>query len=394
MTRARGLIGLAVPALAAIVVGACAPAPASQDPSDSPLTDRLNSAMSPSASGVLVRVPDNETSPLVSSTLLRDDILVPSMVFNPAILCNGSTPCEGVPFAPDVMFRFPYLAVVVDQRAHQVPVAAMYASDADTDNRCEQASTSACPGEASTLYGSGRGCVDYQVVGSPADFAQGCQCPVGVSGADWLDGVLKGAEPLEPYTYFQGNDPSVPWFEPGGATGKAPMIQFMDASACWTDDVSQMVSLQNALWEKRYEWWNGQDPGVPRWAADPATSPDPLVANSIYAGWNEVVVDRKAFDSGPGATVIVLPSGAQSLSDLDRVVLEGFASRLVLTNEYEANPLPLLGNPIVLLRQVSADGGKTWTRNFFAQSFDFRPYGIPAVLQCGFGDACTMEPAL
>ena len=217
-----------------------------------------------------------------------------------------------------------------------------------------------------------------------------CQCNVKLSGNDWNDWIdhwLKYAYPpddsqsgdySDQFTYFKGSKPDVTFDEEGGRNAKAQGTN-VDWSACWTTTIDDMVALQNALWQRRGEWWNGQIPLQPEGHRNLTD----VEGQPYYWGWNEVPFFSEVdFAENRDATNIMLPANFDSLDSLDdtakKFLLSGIKS---MVNDSDAKrALDISAEPDVVIMAQESVGGKSWKREFYCQDYTFDP-NKPDLLQ-------------
>merc|ERR1719261_2473999 len=107
-----------------------------------------------------------------------------------------------------------------------------------------------------------------------------CSCNVNLrSGGKnpwdaWVQQWFSFAKP-KPNFKWQG------WFE--GGKVKAPSFA-LDFSACWMNNPRDMILLQNAIWNRAFDWSNQKVP-LSNWMLDAASQ-------RSYWGWNEVPMGK------------------------------------------------------------------------------------------------------
>lgn len=166
---------------------------------------------------------------------------------------------------------------------------------------------------------------------------------------------------VDPGQYLQ----NTPWYGDGGRLNKAPMWG-LDLASCWYDDPGPMMALQNKLWERRAEWWNGYAPRPP---VEHQRLDDPL-GMKYYWGWNEVVLNKAKFDSASVANVIKLPAGQARIAELSPAAQEQLARDLA------ASPRDL---PVVVMSESlvpGTQGNPRFTRSVSCQPYDFGSIAI------------------
>ena len=160
----------------------------------------------------------------------------------------------------------------------------------------------------------------------------------------------------------------VHWYDVVGDAGrnnKAPMWG-LDLASCWYEDPGPMVALQNELWERRGEWWNGYAPRPPT-GHEQLTD---LIGMKYYWGWNEVVLDKAKFDAATVANVIKLPAGQARIAELSP------AAQQQLGRDLAASPRDL---PVVVMSEslvLGTENNPRFRRSFSCQPYDFGSIAI------------------
>lgn len=149
----------------------------------------------------------------------------------------------------------------------------------------------------------------------------------------------------------------------GGRNNKAPMWG-LDLASCWYEDPGPMVALQNELWERRGEWWNGYAPRPPT-GHEQLTDP---IGMKYYWGWNEVVLDKAKFDAATVANVIKLPAAQARIAELSP------AAQQQLGRDLAASPRDL---PVVVMSESLVPGTENNPR--FRRSFSCQPYDFGSI---------------
>jgi hypothetical protein len=172
-----------------------------------------------------------------------------------------------------------------------------------------------------------------------------------------------------------------PWFQ-GGA--QAPTWG-MDVAACWMNNPTDMIFLQNAIWAAAGDWNNQRAP-LSDWK-DPAVDGDVAasVSNRVYWGWNEIPVgasiDQPEYwdavmiklpanvcedDSLGGADYIecLKPCAQQQLeNDIEQWVI---AKKLVVGEENAGNRP---GSSVVIAREYYVSSTGRYQRYFFCEDW-------------------------
>ena len=169
---------------------------------------------------------------------------------------------------------------------------------------------------------------------------------------------------------------------------------FADWGIAWVNNIPDMIRLQNQLWLQRRNWKPQRDPyGIGLQSDDPQRQ---LLYDRTYWGWNELPMDADRITGEPLAFTLALPTGYSSMRELFDAA-DAFGPR-ILTEVYDAinsqidwycDPANASGfgfgeNKLALARQVSDDGGVSYERQFFAESFStdryrftFEPFRSP-----------------
>ena len=152
----------------------------------------------------------------------------------------------------------------------------------------------------------------------------------------------------------------------------------------WLNNLPDMIRLQNQLWLQRANWKPQRDPfGIGLRVSDPELQKQ---YDRTYWGWNEIPMDADVITGSPLGFTLTLPSGYGSMRELFSAAGH-FGSR-ILNEVYDAindqvdwyaDPANakgfLLGtNQMALARQISTDGGRTYQRQFFAETFSTDRY--------------------
>ena len=159
---------------------------------------------------------------------------------------------------------------------------------------------------------------------------------------------------------------------------------FVDWGIAWLNNIPDMIRLQNQLWQRRADWKPQRDPfGIGLQVSDPQRQ---LEYDRTYWGWNEIPMDADVITGVPLAFTLALPTGYQSFQELFDAA-DDFGPR-ILSEVYDAintqidwyaDPANAKGfslgsNQIALARQLSSDGGRSYRREFFAESFSTDRY--------------------
>jgi len=113
-----------------------------------------------------------------------------------------------------------------------------------------------------------------------------CQCNY-IFNDNWDHWVQTWMANRDSSKYNPGG--SRPWF---GGGAQAPTWG-MDIAACWTNNPTDMIKLQNAIWAAAGDWNNQRAP-LSDWK-DPKADGDVAasVHNRVYWGWNEIPVGTR-----------------------------------------------------------------------------------------------------
>jgi len=191
-----------------------------------------------------------------------------------------------------------------------------------------------------------------------------CQCNYDFSG-DWNDWVRHWIEYAVPKQEVSSGN----WFQGGLAPSRA-----LDMVGCWTNNVRDMIQIQNALYWARADWSNQRTPQT-YWSKDPQST-------RIYWGWNEIPMDRESLidPANHDATMIKLPAsvcGNGGGDDTLWCLTDGAANALERDLDKWANGGFLVpgvdhiaeqpGSYIVFLREY-VDDNYNWQKYFFCES--------------------------
>ena len=159
---------------------------------------------------------------------------------------------------------------------------------------------------------------------------------------------------------------------------------FVDWGIAWLNNIPDMIRLQNQLWQRRADWKPQRDPfGIGLQVSDPQRQ---LEYDRTYWGWNEIPMDADVITGEPLAFTLALPTGYESFAQLfDAADDSGPRIRAEVYDainqqvDWYADPANAKGfhlgsNQIALARQRSSDGGRTYQREFFAESFSTDRY--------------------
>ena len=159
---------------------------------------------------------------------------------------------------------------------------------------------------------------------------------------------------------------------------------YVDWGIAWLNNLADMINLQNQLWLHRANWKPQRDPfGSGLQVSDPELQQQ---FDRTYWGWNEIPMDADVITGSPLAFTLSLPSGYTSMQQVFESASH-FGPR-ILNEVYDAindqvdwyaDPANAKGfvfgsNQIALARQVSADGGRSYQRQFFGESFSTDRY--------------------
>ena len=375
------------------------------------VTRSLNGLIDPAASGVLIRAIDKFSGAaqrLVPATFLRNDIITPSQMFPPmGPICPTPDMSNGyfvLPIGVDNCTQDGYVeasaGVVVGSKIDDFDIGVYYPTDSNSvDNRCHDPGNGIkeCPVQGVALQTTGP--VNYDGTGchlGDQEDSQGpdgtslvsgvnCQCNADLSGHrwnDWVDHWLKYAGSSSGWSgkWFRKNQADIPYYEKNGKTGKAPMT-VLDKVSCSMNNKKDTAQLQNALWERRFEWWNGTLPtasyGLELQGVDVASNRSVLgrrVADRYYFGWNEVpvlgTIDRKP--ESWDAILIKLPAQKDSLNDLGPAAIKNLGTRLIeLVNDTGQTIGSPDGIQTVILTEKYSETKQGWQHAFECESFDF-----------------------
>jgi hypothetical protein len=236
------------------------------------------------------------------------------------------------------------------------------------------------PGQYVPSEGGGRGCHaspdQSQFVfdqtetppGASLDLTQdpACQCPASPGNASK---VVDNGWDQWVTTFVQSTNG-------GWGTGASKPSWALDLTACWHDNVRDMINLQNWIYFDRLDWSNQTVP-ITNWAANPPDSLRP------FWGWNEIPVDRLVVSNRAywDAVVIKLPAQAcpnnASAATLSCVVdlnnaQYGLKPQL---DAWYSNGYLSDGDPVVLVREF-ADGSNNFSREFFCENYQGGGYRI------------------
>ena len=292
--------------------------------------------------------------------------------------------------------------VVVGSKIDDFDIGVYYPTDSNSvDNRCHDPGNGIkeCPVQGVALQTTGplnydgTGCHKGDQEDSPSPDGTllvsgvNCQCNADLSGHrwnDWVDHWLKYAGSSGGWSgkWFRKNQAGIPYYEKNGKVGKAPMT-VLDQVSCSMNNKKDAAQLQNALWERRFEWWNGTLPTA-RFALelqgiDVASDRRVLgsqVADRYYFGWNEApvlgTIDRKP--ESWDAILIKLPAQKDSLSDLGPEAIQNLGTRLI---ELLKDSGQTIGSPdgiqTVVLTENYSEPKQGWQHAFQCENFNFGP---------------------
>ncbi len=389
------------------LVAACSTTNEAGQSQDSPdgqtdISDSLNSAMSPDSEGVIVRAPDGLTTKLRPATLLRNDSFAPTQMYVDPPQCPNDgtdgydTDSGFLNFCNSDDAGDPYKEAVVGAaigtKVDKYDAGVYYPTDSNSvDKRCYfDGNNYKCPdekGNGGPADFDGTGCHAGDQTDAPSPdgvklvSSPSCECNVDLSGNDWNDWIdhwiQYAADSDNGTPWFKGNDPSIPYYQPGGEKGKAPAFA-MDEASCWTKDKGTMIDLQNAFWRNRAKWWNGTVPRPP----EAVRNFDDQEGMKYYWGWNEVLARGDIDDNTDDwdSIVATLPAGLDSISDLSEDAHRKLEKDLL---QFSKENNLSLGSPqtayILVLKETYQEGDTTnpdqWQRSFFCEAFDFSSVG-------------------
>jgi len=192
-----------------------------------------------------------------------------------------------------------------------------------------------------------------------------CQCNYDFSG-DWRDWVSHWLSYATPKAVVSDGN----WFIGGKAPSRA-----LDMVSCWTNNIRDMIQIQNALYWARDDWSNQKTP-ITNFNKEP-------ISTRIYWGWNEVPADRLTVTdpSNRDATMLKLPAslcGNGGGDDKLDCLSDGAAYALERDLDKWANDGYLVpgvenignrpGSYIVMAREW-VDDSFNWQKFFFCQSW-------------------------
>lgn len=203
-----------------------------------------------------------------------------------------------------------------------------------------------------------------------------CECNYDLQGNGWEDWVNQWIAHgrAKSAVSWEG------WF--AGGSKKAPAWA-VDVAACWVSNPRDMVSIQNMIWFKRFDWSNQLIPKSSWDVKNPAT-------DRYYWGWNEVPVESLVVNNPKNwdAIVIKLPSaicggsgGSDSISCLTpaaRVDLEtqlAWHEKHLFLKPGEKSIVARPGSYVVLLREWQQSENH-WQRWFFCESWNSNKYQV------------------
>lgn len=193
-----------------------------------------------------------------------------------------------------------------------------------------------------------------------------CECEYAFKGA-WEDWVDQWRE----QSYLSGSG------------GKGPTWA-ADLAACWFNNPTDMINLQNQLWWKRRDWNDQKVPRVSYKEHDAA-------ANREYWGWNEVPAKRSVVTNQQNwdAVLIKLPAGAcggdgknDFLSCIPYKYQEELENQLDMWHK-----AGYLDHEIVIAREYM-DTNTNYLRQFFCEAWQ-SPSGRYNIYYGG--DHCTIQ---
>jgi hypothetical protein len=199
-----------------------------------------------------------------------------------------------------------------------------------------------------------------------------CQCNVQFSGDNWSDWVSWWLENAFNSNSFAGNY----WFEGNDLNtnfstnnlGKAPNYA-VDPSACWMTNKSDMIRLQQALWLRRGNWWNGLQPFT---GGTYPNGPDDENNQKVYWGWNEIPAKKKMDNPKKwGAMLIKLPPGKTKLGKMSNFSLNILRQSIKTTMREMGVPYNNKKKSKVVMLIEKRTNSFTWERKYKCQGFKF-----------------------
>ena len=338
--------------------------------SDSPVSDKLNSALS--GYGLIFRdrfdtqVPCSWTKDSqcidddnrwncndqgdcgVAASYLHADIITP----NQAYFLDGAGQ-----YSPVVGYA------VVDNwsmNGGNLKGFAYYPTDANSVDHRNWRETSGIPGQ---------GCHDNQnfvcnsddVCGTyDADAGYNCKCDYDNYWDSWGNMVAQSFfENTNPHHTGVSPDPNFVFDQ------KQPSYAGGDYSSCWVDEgdfassnsMQVLVDAQNSLYQSRDLWWDSDD------------SPCSDGSESNYQGYNELTFDANADDPSQYPTyealVVSLPTGFENICSLDKDTAQKIDDALLRywNDGYGHSPVSIMSN-------LSNDG-ENYGKLFFTQTYMF-----------------------
>ncbi len=227
----------------------------------------------------------------------------------------------------------------------------------DDQNQINQVDARPSPGDDRSLLG---------------DF--NCSCNTNLSGDNWSEWVSWWLQ----YAYEENEDNTTNyWFKDNELNldfgtsnlGKAPSYA-LDWSACWMTNKSDMIKLQQALWLRRANWWNGLQPFVGEDTYQ--AGPDNEENQKVYWGWNEIPVKKQIDNPSKwGAMLIKLPSGKTKLSQMNSFTLKQLRKDIKKTMSTQGVPYNSKKKSKVAILIEKRVNASTWERKYKCQGFKF-----------------------
>lgn len=374
--------------------------------------------------GILVRSPfdgyeKDETKIVVPATFWVNDIFAPSQLYpgnGGGTWGNPWCPTTNAPWSCDEDYNdetgpwnYPQFAVVIGShsalqnlfydfdniQSHDWGYGVFYPSDSNSvDQRCRYLDSEQgwdCPGGflqmdgAFTADENRLGAGSYNP-GNPHvndDWGGGTGCHFDMNSAiDQTDAYdSEGNNLVQNYDCecnYNFNQNSPPWWDwvsqwkyNGGVGGDS---WEMDLGSCWTNNIRDMIQIQNALWWRRTEW---SSMTVPQADYNAGTAQ----SGRAYWGWNEIPMSRQQMDDQNNwdAIMIKLPAGAcggdgknDLLSCYDikyHWAIDDSLQQYISAGYLGLGPTAKKPSSSVVLAREYMDGSGNFFREFFCESW-------------------------